>query len=264
MKILQEAPIGTGQTFAGWQAEGPLQGHINLDVPLVKGQEPKVAVDFNTDSARLKLADPVLDLTQLKGNFRFDYAKGLSGKNIKAVAFDKPLSAEIFAEGKPGAPVTRITASSQIATKRLTDWLNVTQPLPASGDLPYQVQVTLSGADSQLLINSNLKGVTVDLPAPFGKGADEARDTDFRMNLQGPEKRIGVGYGNLANFAFAAPAGKFADGRGELFLGQGGAIVPTPKGCGFGARSPNWTSHRGRRWSSVMPATILVAARNSC
>ena len=230
MKILQEAPIGTAQTFAGWQAEGPLQGHINLDVPLVKGQDAKVAVDFNTDNAHLKLADPVLDLTQLKGNFRFDYAKGLSGKGIKAMAFDKPVSAEIFAEGKPGAPVTRITASSQIATKRLTDWLNVTQPLPVSGDLPYQLQLTLNGADSLLLINSNLKGVTVDLPAPFGKGADETRDTDLRMNLQGPERRISVGYGNLANLAFAAPAGKFADGRGELFLGEGGAIVPDSKG----------------------------------
>jgi len=230
MKILQEAPIGTGQTFAGWQAEGPLQGHINLDVPLVKGQEPKVAVDFNTDSAHLKLPDPELDLTQLKGNFRFDYNKGLSGKNIKAMAFDKPLNAEIFAEGKPGALVTRIAASSQIATKRLTDWLGVTQPLPVSGDLPYQLQLTLNGADSQLQINSSLKGVTVDLPAPFGKAADDTLDTDFRMNLQGAERRIGVGYGNLANFAFAAPAGKFADGRGELFLGEGGAVVPDAKG----------------------------------
>ncbi|TDV60777.1 uncharacterized protein (TIGR02099 family) [Pseudomonas sp. LP_7_YM] len=230
MKILQEAPIGTGQTFAGWQADGPLQGHINLDILLVKGQEPKVVVDFNTSNARLKLADPVLDLTQLKGNFRFDYDKGLSGKNIKATAFDRPVAAEIFAEGKPGAPVTRITANSQITVKRLTDWLDVTQPLPVSGDLPYQLQLTLNGAESPLQINSNLKGVAVDLPAPFGKTADESRDTDFRMNLQGPERRITVGYGNLANLALAAPGGKFADARGELFLGEGGAVVPDSKG----------------------------------
>lgn len=230
MKILQDAPIGTGKIFAGWQAEGPLQGHINLDVPLVKGQEPEVAVDFNTENAHLKLANPVLDLTRLQGNFRFDYAKGLSGNNIKATAFDKPVAAQIFAEGKPGAPVTRITANSQIAVKRLTDWLDVTQPLPVSGDLPYQLQLTLDGGDSPLLIKSSLKGVAVDLPAPFGKTADQTRDTDFRMNLQGPEQRIGVGYGSLANLAFAAPAGKFSDGRGELFLGDGGAIVPDAKG----------------------------------
>ncbi|HEY0290511.1 MAG TPA: YhdP family protein [Pseudomonas sp.] len=230
VKILQEAPIGTAQMFAGWQGEGPLQGHINLDIPLVKGQVPKVAVDFKTEGAHLKLADPVLDLTQLNGDFRFDYAKGLSGKNIKAIAFDKPVTAEIFGEGKPGAPVTRIAASSQIAVKRLTDWLGVTQPLPVSGDLPYQLQITLSGADSRLRINSSLKGLAIDLPAPFGKTADEVRDSDFSMNLQGPERRLNVGFGNLGNLAFAAPGGKFADGRGELFLGEGGAIVPDTKG----------------------------------
>jgi uncharacterized protein (TIGR02099 family) len=230
LKILQEAPIGTAQTFAGWQGDGPLLGHLNLDIPLVKGQEPKVLVDFNTEGARLKLADPVLELTQLKGNFRFDYTKGLSAKNLKAVAFDKPLNAEIFAEGKPGALVTRIAASSQVSSKRLTDWLGITQPLPVSGELPYQLQLTLSGADSQLQINSDLKGLAIDLPEPFGKTADQSRSSDLRMNLQGPERRLTFGYGSLANLAFASPPGKFGEGRGELFLGEGGAVVPEAKG----------------------------------
>ncbi|MEL6078908.1 DUF3971 domain-containing protein, partial [Stenotrophomonas maltophilia] len=34
VKILQEAPIGTASTFAGWQGEGDLQGKLNLDIPL--------------------------------------------------------------------------------------------------------------------------------------------------------------------------------------------------------------------------------------
>ena len=230
LKILQQAPIGTADTFAGWDGDGPLQGKLKLDIPLTKGDEPKVLVDFNTDAARLKLSEPALELTQLKGAFRFDSAKGLSGKNIRAQAFDRPVTAEIFAEGKPGAPSTRIAASGQITQKRLTDWLNITQPLPVSGELPYQLQVTLNSTDSQLRINSNLKGVAVDLPAPFGKTADEERNSEFRMTLQGAERRFGATYGNLANLAFAAPLGKMADGRGELFLGEGGAVVPDAKG----------------------------------
>lgn len=126
--------------------------------------------------------------------------------------------------------MTRIAANSQIGVKLLTDWLGVTQSLPVSGDLPYQLQVTLNGADSQLRVNSNLKGLAVDLPAPFGKAADEERESDFSMNLQGAERRLSAGYGNLANFAFSAPGGKFEDGRGELFIGDGGAIVPDAKG----------------------------------
>jgi uncharacterized protein (TIGR02099 family) len=230
LKILQEAPIGTADTFAGWQGEGDLQGKLKLDIPLTKGEEPKILVDFKIAKARLKLAEPSLELTQLKGDYRFDSSKGLSGQNITARAFDKPVAAQIFAEGRPGNTKTRVTASGQVEVKKLTDWLNVTQPLPVSGLIPYQLQLYLDGADSQLMVSSSLKGVAVDLPAPFGMAADVGRDTVFRMTLQGPQRRYWVNYGNLANFTFAAPADNFADGRGELLLGGGEAVLPGAKG----------------------------------
>ncbi|NBF02411.1 TIGR02099 family protein [Pseudomonas sp. Fl5BN2] len=230
VKILQEAPIGTASTFAGWQGEGDLQGNLDLDIPLVKGEEPKIVVNFKTDNARLKLSEPELELTQLKGNFRFDSAKGLSGEGISAQAFDRPVSAQIFADGKPGKPNTRVVAKGQVAVKKLTDWLQVSQPLPVSGEVPYQLQLNLDGADSQLMVSSSLKGVAVDLPAPFGMAASTGRNSVFRMTLQGPERRYWFNYGELADFTFAAPSGKLAEGRGELFLGDGAALLPTVKG----------------------------------
>ncbi|BFT61262.1 YhdP family protein [Pseudomonas moorei] len=230
LKILKEAPIGTADTFAGWEGEGDLQGKLKLDIPLVKGEQPKIIVDFKTAKARLKLPEPPLELTQLKGDFRFDSSKGLSGQNITAKAFDKPVSAQIFADGREGKLNTRVTASGQVEVKKLANWLSVTQPLPASGVIPYQLQLTLNGGDSQLMVNSNLKGVAVDLPAPFGMSVETGRDTTFRMTLQGAERRYWVNYGELANFTFAAPPGNFAEGRGELFLGNGNAVLPGAKG----------------------------------
>ncbi|NBB57736.1 TIGR02099 family protein [Pseudomonas sp. ODNR1LW] len=230
LKILKEAPIGTAETFAGWEGEGDLQGKLKLDIPLAKGEQPKILVDFKTAKARLKLPDPPLELTQLKGDFRFDSSKGLSGQNISARAFDKPVTAQIFAEGREGKLNTRVSASGQVEVKKLSEWLSVTQPLPVSGVIPYQLQLTLNGADSQLMVNSSLRGVTVDLPAPFGLSADAGRDTSFRMTLQGEERRYWVNYGELANFTFAAPANNFANGRGELFLGNGNAMLPGAKG----------------------------------
>ncbi|RLU09228.1 TIGR02099 family protein [Pseudomonas prosekii] len=230
LKILQQAPIGTAETFAGWEGEGDLQGKLKLDIPLAKGDQPNILVDFKTAKARLKLAEPALELTQLKGDFRFDSNKGLSGQNISARAFDKPVTAQIFADGSPGKLDTRVAASGQVEVKKLTDWLAVTQPLPVSGTIPYQLQLNLNGADSQLIVSSNLQGVAVDLPAPFGMAADVGRDTVFRMTLQGPERRYWVTYGDLANFTFASPPGNFADGRGELFLGAGNAVLPSSKG----------------------------------
>ncbi|MBK5539065.1 TIGR02099 family protein [Pseudomonas sp. TH05] len=230
LKILQDAPIGTGSTFAGWQGEGDLKGKLKLDIPLAKGDEPKILVDFKTDKSRLKLSEPELELTQLKGDFRFDSSKGLSGQDISAQAFERPVTAQIFADGKGGKLSTRVVAKGQVAVKKLTDWLKVGQPLPVSGEVPYQLQLTLDGADSQMMVSSSLKGLAVDLPAPFGMPASMGRDSVFRMTLQGAERRYWFKYGELADFTFAAPGSNFAAGRGELFLGSGEAILPVAKG----------------------------------
>ncbi|WP_412764133.1 YhdP family protein [Pseudomonas sp. NGC7] len=230
LKILKEAPIGTGEIFAGWEGEGPLKGKVKLDIPLAHGERPKVQVDFATADARLKVAPPSLELNRLKGDFSFDLDKGLSGKNISLQAFGKPVTAQIVAEGAPGQMQTRINANGQVALKALTEWLQFNQALPASGDLPYQLQLNLGSRDNSLSVNSSLKGLAIDLPAPFGKAAADTRDSRFSMNLQGSERRIDAGYADLARFAYAAPSDKLAQGRGELLLGKGQAQVPAGQG----------------------------------
>ncbi|MGE8408553.1 MAG: YhdP family protein [Pseudomonas sp.] len=230
LNILQDAPIGTGETFAGWEGEGDLNGSLKLDIPLVHDVEPKVVVDFRADHARLKIAEPALELSQLKGDFRFDLDKGLSGKDISAKAFDKPITAQIAAEGKPGQLQTRITANGQIALKSLTDWLQFNQALPLSGEMPYQLQVSLGSRENLLSVDSSLKGLSIDLPAPFGKAAQDTRNSQFRMNLQGAERRFDAAYADLASFAYAMPSGKPEQGRGELLLGGGSAQLPTVQG----------------------------------
>ncbi|MQG93869.1 YhdP family protein [Pseudomonas sp. MN1F] len=230
LKILKEAPIGTGEIFAGWEGEGPLKGKLELDVPLAHGERPKVLVDFATADARLKVAPPSLDLTRLKGDFNFDFDKGLSGKNISLQVFGKPVTAQISAQGQPGQMQTRINASGQASLKSLTDWLQFKQTLPATGDLPYQLQINLGSRDNSLNVSSSLKGLTIDLPVPFGKAAADTRDSRFSMNLQGPERRFDAAYADLARFAYAAPADKLGQGRGELLLGAGQAQLPAAQG----------------------------------
>ncbi|MCO7592937.1 MULTISPECIES: YhdP family protein [Pseudomonas] len=230
LKILQQAPIGTGEIFAGWEGEGPLKGKVKLDIPLAHGLHPKVRVDFATANARLKVAPPTLELSRLKGDFSFDLDKGLSGKGISLQAFGKPVTAQIVAEGRPGQMQTRIDASGQVALKTLTDWLQFGQPLPASGDLPYRLRLSLGARDNRLTVNSTLKGLAIDLPAPFGKAAADTRDSRFSMTLQGEERRFDAGYADLARLAYAAPADKLAQGRGELLLGSGNALLPPGQG----------------------------------
>lgn len=258
LKILQQAPIGTQETFAGWQGQGPLNGRLKLDIPLKGKQAPRVQVDFATEGAQLQISEPALTLTRLKGAFRFDSASGLSAPDVRAEVFGQPLRGKIIAAGSGGRPRTRIEASGQVALESLLTWQAITQPLPLSGEVPYRLRLTLDGEDSQLQLDSTLKGLVIDLPAPFGKTADEARYADWRMTLQGKERRYWFSYEDLASVALAAPAGDILQGRGQLLLGPGQATLPASKGLSVtgSLRALDWD-----QWQAV--SKRYVPAQNS-
>ncbi|MCY1260266.1 hypothetical protein D9M69_174150 [compost metagenome] len=232
LKILQDSPIGKNQTFAGWQGEGALKGELQLDIPLAKGQvgQSRVIVDFAADGARLQIPKPELELTRLAGAFRYDTDSGLSARNVSAQWRGTRLSGSIRAEGSKGNPRTRVLASGQVPVQTLLEWGGVSKAVPVQGRVPYQLDLLLAGRDSQLQVGSNLQGVAIDLPAPFGKAADESRQANWRMTLDGDERRYWATYANLASLAYAAPADRPLAGRGSLQLGGGAAILPGASG----------------------------------
>lgn len=232
LKILQDTPLGRSNTFAGWRGEGALEGRLQLDIPLAANAGAVGAVvDFSADGAHLQLPQPALDVHDIRGSFRYDSARGLSGRDIVARAFDRPLRATISAEGQGGKPLTRLDVTSSIAVPRLISWLGEDPAqIPASGELPYRLWVDLDGEASRLRVSSDLQGAVIDLPAPLGKAADEARSASWRMNLGGNDRRYELDYAGLASLAFVAPVGQLASGRGELRLGGAAAQVPQEQG----------------------------------
>ncbi|WP_326429659.1 YhdP family protein [Stutzerimonas frequens] len=248
LKLLQEAPIGTAELFAGWQGQGALSGTLDLQIPLGKGT-PRVIVDFASDDARLKIPEPALAFEQLSGKFRYDTARGLSAEAIQASLFGSSVKGKAVATGAPGKPASRLEAQGTVGLQRLVEWLAIGQSLPASGELPYQLRLDLAGEESQLQIDSSLQGLRIDLPAPFGKSAGERRDTSLRMSLQGAERHYGVQHGALAALAFAAPPGAWAQGRGELRLGRGAANLPARAGLYVRGRLPELDL---KAWQAVL------------
>ncbi|KIP98473.1 MULTISPECIES: YhdP family protein [Pseudomonas] len=230
LKILQETPLGVADTFAGWKGTGALSGALDLDIPLHKGEQANVVVDFSADKASLKISKPALELSDVTGDFRFDTSKGLSAPSISARALGHAVTGKAIADGRPGHSRSRIEANGIIPLANLTGWLGVKQPLPAQGNVPYRLRLSLEGADSQLRVDSNLKGLSIGLPAPFGKTASEERYADWRMTFGSGEQRYWLDYANVASFTLAAPPGQFNQSRGELRLGDGPAILPTARG----------------------------------
>ncbi|WP_295463524.1 YhdP family protein [uncultured Pseudomonas sp.] len=231
LKILQEAPLPTAKVFAGWKGEGALANSgLSLDIPLAKAQPPVVVVDLNADKARLELADPKLTLSDIRGAFRYDTRSGLSAPDIQARAFDQPIRGQALAEGKPDAPRTRLVLDGRVDVDQLARWLGSGgRPLPARGLLGYRLGLTLAD-HSELAVTSDLRGVSIDLPAPFGKGADEARDGFFSLALNDGERRVEATYKGIADAVLMLDPAAIAKGRGEIVLGGGTANLPSNAG----------------------------------
>src|SRR5690606_5986372 len=84
LKILQEGPLPTAETFAGWSGGGAVDAQLHLDIALGEGPAPYVRVDFAPQGARLRLPQPELELSEVTGAFRFDIKACLSACNVRA------------------------------------------------------------------------------------------------------------------------------------------------------------------------------------
>lgn len=230
LQLLREAPMGTAALFGDWRGQGALDGSVELDLPLGQGPAPKVVVDFASADAQLRIAQPTLAFERLKGRFRYDSEQGFSAEDISARTFGRSVRGRAVATGRAGAPSTRIEAQGSIALPELAGWLGVAQPLPAAGELPYQLRLSLDGDDSLLQVDSSLLGLAIELPEPFGKPAEVRRDTSLRMTLRGPQRRYTLLHDQLAALDYIAPEGDWRHGRGELRVGPGAAVLPARDG----------------------------------
>jgi uncharacterized protein (TIGR02099 family) len=230
LTLMQVAPVGTGEIFSGWRGEGPLNGTLQLGIPLAKGGRPRVAVDFSSSNASLFIAQADLQLEALAGDFRYDSEQGFSSKSFKGRTLGAHVEGKAVATGQPGSPSTRIEATGTVGLQPLLAWQKFEQSVPAAGVLPLRLTLSMNETENLLQLDSSLLGTELALPAPFGKKAEERRDTTLRMTLGGERQRYTLRHGALAAATFVAPGDDWSKGSGELVLGGGPANLRTDQG----------------------------------
>ncbi|MCQ4259378.1 YhdP family protein [Stutzerimonas stutzeri] len=238
--LMQVAPIGTGEIFAGWRGDGAMSGSLRLGIPLAKGNRPHVAVDFSSSDAWLFIEQANLQIDGLAGDFRYDSDEGFSASAFRGRTLGAQVEGKAIATGRTGSPSTRIEATGTIGLQPLLTWQKFEQNLPASGALPLRMTLSLDEAENLLQLDSSLIGTEMALPAPFGKKAEERRDTTLRMTLGGERQRYTLRHGSLAAATFVAPANDWGAGGGELVLGGGAANLRTDQGFYVRGRLPQF------------------------
>jgi len=209
------------------RGDGDVDLRLAFSLPLTDRGEHVLNGQLQLDGNRLSLPDRDLVLDDVRGALDFTL-DGLNAKGIRARTLDTPISVDVWPldDGK-----TRIRAGGRFAAEAITRRFT---GLPAAllageADLLIRLDIPrrLGAADrpARLTVDSDLKGLSVALPSPFGKQAAENRAFTVEVPLGADDMAGSLDYAGLVTAAFST------DGqRVDVLIGGGEAQLKTTPG----------------------------------
>jgi uncharacterized protein (TIGR02099 family) len=184
-----------GDAFAGWQLEGRQQSHLQLRLNLTDSSvPPEVAVETLWQEVKLQIADgPPVEA--INGKLRYSSARGFSSEELAGVLWGRPVTARVSQGGSapydPARSPVVVDLAATPAMGELRHWLDLEPLALARGRTAVAARLSIPpGAPAQLTLRSDLAGLRLDLPAPWGKAASEKRPLRLEMPLGNTGARL--------------------------------------------------------------------------
>ena len=258
VRFLAESPLRA--RFASLLDAFAIHGDSTIDlevaVPL-NGGDPSVAVSGRValDHNRIDGPVPGGGLAAVNGLITFRNAAVESG-GVTATWLGEPVHALVGAAPKdPGA--TRVTIGGRMTRRLLAAYLHDAGMLDAPtaegpallarmrGDAAWtatlDIPAELDAAPAALHVGSDLTGLALDLPPPFGKTSGAARPLRIDTRLgSGPDRVVEVRLGSVASavLRLVRDAGRLRLERGAIAIGSGRAALPDAPGIAVQGEMP--------------------------
>lgn len=238
---LNAEPLRThvGETFNGWKLGGGTAIELQVRVPL---DEAPLEADlgFTLKQATLTLPEPDIACRNMNGRVDYLSKDGIRGR-LTASCLGQENRVEISTlSWQPGQERIALRANSRGELQRLSETF-LEQPVPGwlGGTLDYRFELEIPLSEEQGFIatlSSDLEGVRIDVPRPFGKfegeasraviqarWLTEAENSLVRLDWPGrlfAKGRLEKGVLQRAVISFAAPPVSEPDDRGIWFEGR--------------------------------------------
>lgn len=280
LDFLRTSPLGQGyrDILGRVQSKGNAALDLSLNVPL-HGEHRKVVAkgSLQLPGNVLAFTDSHAELEKLRGTLNFD-GDALSAKGVKAELFGRPVGFSVSSKrGKSGVMRTQVQLTGRLG---LVDRLRKSGGMLAkqvSGATDWRLLLAVPGAGgavgplaATVKLESDLRGVAVDLPAPLGKAAHAKRALTLQATVSahhvGP---VMVSYGKAlrARLAVALTKRGLKIQRGEIRFGTRPASLPTSTGlriAGYIPRlsvpqwlaDPRWGWTAGHAGSGVLVRSV--------
>ncbi len=194
--FLRASPLAAttfGEQLARMEGQGALSADVRLFFPIGRMDERDVRVSAQVANALLKHADIVDPVRALSGTLtvhntlvtRADLkGQWLSGPLDVSVRMQNASSSELVARGRAQSASLRslLDVPPQIAIGGAADW-KLTTLLTARGD-------EMQPSERRFHLFADLEDFVLDLPAPLGKDAGEARTLEIDLSLEAQDRAV--------------------------------------------------------------------------
>ena len=194
LKVLNDSPLAdiVGPTFSKWNMDGDLETDLDVQINLSdKSIAPRVNVATRWHDVNLLLMPGNLPIQAVNGEFNYSTNRGFSSTSLFGELWGKTVSADLqqrHSDGlghyDPAQTVLDIELHAQVDMADVRGWLGL-QPLAfVSGQTSADVGIQLVPGEPPLLsVDSELRGISLDLPQPWQKNADQSRQMHLQMPL---------------------------------------------------------------------------------
>ncbi len=216
LKFIDQSPVKgyIGGFTEGMHASGNGNLKLKLDIPLTKVEDTKVSGSYQFLGSSFT-DQGIPDISHVNGQLDFSES-GVNAKNVNAVILG---GAAIINAATQHDGSLKVSASGKINPD------NIPSPLSHHfhGSTVWKGMIAVRKKATDILIESNLQGLSSDLPPPFSKNASEIMP--FRLErkpLDDNEDLTTLHYGNIlaAGFAGGIENGLRRIDHGTIYLNE--------------------------------------------
>lgn len=223
-RLLLETPIAShiGSFMDDWQGEGRAMVDFGLAQTLAEGHDTDIDTRVQLQIPQLQLRDQRLVVNDIAGRLNFSSAEGLFSEDLRGKVFGNAVNLLVSQQG----PEVRVDGQARLSAEDLRRW----QPLSVldmfEGEADLQMRITAGGDQPRLVINSNLQGMSLRLPQPLFKDAQETRNLRVTLPLDSPpgEAQLFIAIDATGQLSLRLREGQLLGGH--LRIGEVALVAP--------------------------------------
>jgi len=234
LRFFNQSPLKetVGASLENMRMQGDTLTKLHLTIPLSDPDKTQVQGETQFLGVDLHLLDWRLWVKELKGRLSFT-ASSIASQGLQGILEGKPVNIHIKTQQKPYL-ATQVNFSSSLSVSKIFAYFGLKQPSFISGDFGFKAKLNLpdvltSLRKNELRIESDLSGVSLALPQPLGKAAQDSVDSEFNVSFAGTSPGVlNFHYGDRLAAAFSfIPSQQGAKlYSGQLTFGANKTVAP--------------------------------------